>query len=163
MWWSRLRDPKFDVVRFLGKTKETIPVILGAYLRGDSATLKSLGVVGDEMLERMQGQMSVWKKEGEVCSLHQLATPFPVVVHTVRRPCAAVSVSPCNTHAESTRCQLHATMVATQHANNARVSLLCSIRPDTNILQFKAIRRPQLFPIIMMSVIMATRGSTTGT
>lgn len=67
---GRLRDPKFDVVRFLGKTKETIPVILGAYLRGDSETLKSLGVVGDEMLERMQGQMSVWKKEGEVRSPH---------------------------------------------------------------------------------------------
>jgi predicted lipid-binding transport protein (Tim44 family) len=68
VWWRRLRDPKFDVVRFLAKTKETIPVILGAYLRGDYAMLKSLGVVGDEMLERMQGQMNVWKKEGEVRS-----------------------------------------------------------------------------------------------
>jgi predicted lipid-binding transport protein (Tim44 family) len=68
----RMRDPGFDVVRFLANTKEKIPVILGAYLRGDAGSLKALGIVGDEMLERMQGQMSVWQKEGEVRTTHAL-------------------------------------------------------------------------------------------
>jgi len=61
----RVRDPTFSMQRFMTRMKEEIPEILSSYLKGDLERLKSLKV-GEEMVERMGGQVKAWQAEGSV-------------------------------------------------------------------------------------------------
>eukprot|EP00959_Pyramimonas_sp_CCMP1952_P106630 2229552-Pyramimonas_sp.AAC.1 len=61
----RARDPNFSMQRFMTRMKEEIPQILSSYLKGDLEKLKTLKV-GEEMVERMGGQVKAWQAEGSV-------------------------------------------------------------------------------------------------
>mmetsp|Transcript_29005 Transcript_29005/g.55626 ORF Transcript_29005/g.55626 Transcript_29005/m.55626 type:complete len:475 (-) Transcript_29005:173-1597(-) len=67
----RARDPGFDMVRFMARMKEDVPLILTSYLKGDMEKLHEMGNIGDEMLERMGGQFNAWKAEGAIVD-HQI-------------------------------------------------------------------------------------------
>jgi import inner membrane translocase subunit TIM44 len=61
----RARDPHFSMQRFMSRMKDQVPPILSNYLKGDLEKLKELRV-GDELLERMGGQVRAWKAEASV-------------------------------------------------------------------------------------------------
>ena len=60
----RSRDPMFNTNDFIAEVRRDIPKVLGAYLRGDVDALKETNI-SKEMLERLSGQMNLWKAEGQ--------------------------------------------------------------------------------------------------
>jgi len=61
----RQRDPMFNMSDFMAEVKRDIPQILGAYLKGDVEALRKTSL-SKEMLERLSGQMNLWKQEGQI-------------------------------------------------------------------------------------------------
>jgi len=61
----RARDPMFNMNDFIAEVRRDIPKVLGAYLRGDVEALKETNI-SKEMLERLSGQMNLWKREGQI-------------------------------------------------------------------------------------------------
>ena len=60
----RQRDPMFNMSDFIAEVRRDIPKVLGAYLKGDVDALKETNV-SKEMLERLSGQINLWKHEGQ--------------------------------------------------------------------------------------------------
>ena len=60
----RQRDPMFNINDFIAEVRRDIPKVLGAYLKGDVEALKQTNI-SSEMLERLSGQMNLWKHEGQ--------------------------------------------------------------------------------------------------
>ena len=60
----RQRDPLFNMSDFMAEVKRDAPKVLGAYLRGDVDALRATNI-SKEMLERLSGQMNLWKQEGQ--------------------------------------------------------------------------------------------------
>jgi len=60
----RQRDPMFNMSDFMAEVRRDIPKVLGAYLKGDVDALKETNI-SKEMLERLSGQMNLWKHEGQ--------------------------------------------------------------------------------------------------
>ena len=60
----RARDPMFNMNDFIAEVRRDIPKVLGAYLKGDVEALKATNI-SKEMLERLSGQMNLWKREGQ--------------------------------------------------------------------------------------------------
>lgn len=61
----RQRDPMFNINDFIAEVRRDIPKILGAYLKGDVEALQQTNL-SSEMLERLSGQMNMWKHEGQM-------------------------------------------------------------------------------------------------
>ena len=60
----RQRDPMFNINDFIAEVRRDIPKVLGAYLKGDVEALKQTNI-SSELLERLSGQMNLWKHEGQ--------------------------------------------------------------------------------------------------
>jgi import inner membrane translocase subunit TIM44 len=58
----RQRQPDFNINGFLAEVRRDVPKVLGAYLKGDLAALEHTNIA-KEMLERMGGQMKLWRSE----------------------------------------------------------------------------------------------------
>jgi len=61
----RQLDPMFNMNDFIAEVRRDIPKILGAYLKGDVEALQQTNL-SSEMLERLSGQMNMWKHEGQM-------------------------------------------------------------------------------------------------
>ncbi|KAL6778006.1 TIM44 [Auxenochlorella protothecoides x Auxenochlorella symbiontica] len=60
----RARDPDFDMVRFLARVRADVPVIIGAYLRGEADVIREH--CSPEMVERLTGIMAATAQSGQV-------------------------------------------------------------------------------------------------
>ena len=61
----RSRQPDFDMHELRASVRQMIPVVIGAYLRGDVGALRA-AAVAPEMLERLGAMVGVWTREGAV-------------------------------------------------------------------------------------------------
>ena len=61
----RRLDGTFVMNDFLATVRRDVPVVLGAYLKGDAEALAKT-CLSKEMLERLGGQMKLWQHEGQM-------------------------------------------------------------------------------------------------